>query len=105
MIRVLHPGEQAVLTSFKQDYWEATIEGTVISAYQPSERLPTWTITDRNSDFVAELPSNANTNLKTIQISTKLTTRAKSTWCAARRCQSSYGLHRFLRRAGHQFAR
>ena len=71
MIRVLHPGEQAILTSFKQDYWEAKIEGTVISAYQPSERLPTWTITDWNSNFVAELStrrpdateSNDNTNL------------------------------------------
>jgi M6 family metalloprotease-like protein len=63
MIRVLHPGEQAILNSFKQDYWEATIDGTVISAYQPSERLPNWTITDWNSDFVAELPSNGNDNL------------------------------------------
>jgi len=35
----------------------------VISAYQPSERLPNWTITVWDSDFVAELPSNVNKNL------------------------------------------
>lgn len=63
MIRVLAPGEQAVLESFQGDYWEATAGGCVVSAYQLSARQPVWAITDVDCDFVPELPSVGNENL------------------------------------------
>lgn len=63
MIRALDPGVQAVLESFKGDYWEAITGDRVVSAYQPSARLPVWVITDVDCDFVADLPSIGNENL------------------------------------------
>lgn len=63
MIRTLDPGAQAVLESFNEDYWEAKTGDRVISAYQPSARLPVWAITDVDCDFVPELPNIRNKNL------------------------------------------
>lgn len=63
MIRALDAGAQAVLESFSGDYWEAMIDGRVVSAYQPSARLPVWEIDDVDCDFVPDLPDNGNTNL------------------------------------------
>ena len=63
MIRVLAPGEQAVLESFQGDYWEAMAGSRVVSAYQLCARRPLWAITDVDCDFVPELPSVGNDNL------------------------------------------
>lgn len=63
MIRILDPGAQAVLESFQGDYWEAMTGDRVVSAYQPSARLPVWAITDVDCDFVPDLPSIGNENL------------------------------------------
>jgi hypothetical protein len=59
MIRVLAPGEQAVLESFQGDYWEATAGERVVSAYQLSARQPVWAITDVDCDFVPNCPASA----------------------------------------------
>lgn len=63
MIRVLAPGERAVLESFQGDYWEAMAGGRVVSAYQLCARRPVWAITAVDCDFVPELPSVGNENL------------------------------------------
>jgi M6 family metalloprotease-like protein len=63
MIRILPPGEQAVLQSFLGDYWEAMAGERVVSAYQLSARLPVWAITDVDCDFVPELSIIGNENL------------------------------------------
>lgn len=63
MIRILDPGAQAVLESFKGDYWKAMIGDRVVSAYQPSERLPVCAITEVDCNFVRDLPKVGNENL------------------------------------------
>jgi M6 family metalloprotease-like protein len=63
MIRILEPQEHAVLESFQGDYWEAMVGERVVSAYQPSARLPVWAINEANCEFVPALPSLGNENL------------------------------------------
>ena len=63
LIQVLDPGAQTVLDSFSGDYWEAMIGDLVVSAYQPSARLPMWEIDNVVCDFVPELDPLRNENL------------------------------------------
>ena len=63
LIQVLDPGAQTVLDSFSGDYWEAMIGDQVVSAYQPSARLPVWEIDNLVCDFVPELDPLHNENL------------------------------------------
>ena len=63
LIQVLDPGAQTVLDSFSGDYWEAMIGDQVVSAYQPSARLPVWEIDNLVCDFVPELDPHHNENL------------------------------------------
>ena len=63
LIQVLDPGAQIVLDSFSGDYWEAMIGDRVVSAYQPSARLPVWEIDNVVCDFVPELDPIHNENL------------------------------------------
>ena len=52
----LPPGERLVVDAMTGDYWEAMIGARVVSAYQPSWRLPVWNIIDVDCEFVPELP-------------------------------------------------
>ncbi len=63
LIQVLDPGAQTVLDSFSGDYWEAMIGDQVVSAYQPSARLPVWEIDNLVCDFVPDLEPHGNENL------------------------------------------
>ena len=63
LIQVLDPGAQTVLDSFSGDFWEAMIDDLVVSAYQPSARLPMWEIDNVVCDFVPELDPLRNENL------------------------------------------
>lgn len=63
LIQVLDAGAQIVLDSFSGDYWEAMIGDQVVSAYQPSARLPVWEIDNVVCDFVPELEPLGNKNL------------------------------------------
>ena len=63
LIQVLDPGAQTVLDSFSGDYWEAMIGDQVVSAYQPSARLPVWEIDNLVCDFVPKLDPLHNENL------------------------------------------
>jgi M6 family metalloprotease-like protein len=61
--QVLDPGAQTVVDSFSGEYWEAIIGDQVVSAHQPSARLPMWAVNDVDCDFVPPLPTIDYTNL------------------------------------------
>jgi M6 family metalloprotease-like protein len=63
LIQILDPGVQIVLDSFSGDFWEAMIGDQVVSAYQPSARLPVWEIDNLVCDFVPNLKPHGNENL------------------------------------------
>ena len=66
LIQILNAGDDLVLDSFNNDYWEAKIGDRVVSAYQPSARRPLWTVDDLECEFVPELPTLGYGNLNEV---------------------------------------